>query len=125
MPIVNVLQDYMLNQNLTFFSTCQFTQIGSISQILNLKIWQNFEVKLQTAQKTLWRKWYSYHTGCHKKKLPIDKIDQYSRLNKPLKKLKPRHVLANLSKLAVLGSYKLFLSRKEKWISPGTMKITW
>ena len=46
-------------------------------------------------------------------------------LLKPLKKQKPRHVLANLSKLAVLGSYKLFLSRKEEWISPGTMKITW
>ena len=46
-------------------------------------------------------------------------------LIKPLKKQKPRHVLANLSKLAVLGSYKLFLSRKEEWISPGTMKITW
>ena len=46
-------------------------------------------------------------------------------LIKPLKKQKPRHILANLSKLAVLGSYKLFLSRKEKWTNPGTMKIIW
>ena len=46
-------------------------------------------------------------------------------LIKPLKKQKPRHILANLSKLAVLGSYKVFLSRKEKWTNPGTMKIIW
>ena len=39
-------------------------------------------------------------------------------------KQKPRHILANLSKLAVLGSYKIFLSRKDQWTNPGIINIT-